>query len=146
MANETVGQMAPVSTAGGIQPTDLFYIFRPGSPALNFSGSGTDLITLLQNQAGGRIVTAAGAVTMVDNDGVVEIAKDTPENTAVQTPSDPSPYRVYTVKDGSGNAGTYNITISPSQGDIDGGDNFVLNSNWQSISFYFNGTNWRLVG
>lgn len=50
-----------------------------------------------------------------------------------------------TVKDGTGTAGSHNITISsPLDFLIDGNPTVVLDTDWQSIDLYWNGTQWRI--
>ena len=53
--------------------------------------------------------------------------------------------RVVTVKDEQGNAGTQNITVTPASGTIDGSANYVINTNYGSITVYCNGTNWFII-
>ncbi len=93
----------------------------------------------------GRVVTASGNVTILAGDGIVEIAKTVPATTQVVIPAGLTAFQEYVIKDGSGNAGTYNITLVPSSGTIDGAASFVLDANWESISFYSNGTNIRIL-
>ncbi len=94
----------------------------------------------------GRVIIADGAVEMINADEIIEINKTTPANTAVTSPPAPTPFKVYTLKDGGGNAGDFPITLIPYSGTIDGRDSFELNSNYQSISFYSNGTDLRIIG
>lgn len=49
------------------------------------------------------------------------------------------------VKDESGAAGTYNITVVPSSGTIDGAASVVINTNYGSKRFRWNGTTWFTV-
>ncbi len=50
--------------------------------------------------------------------------------------------RDFVFKDESGNAGTYPITISlESGGTINGAASYILNTNYESINIYLNGTN-----
>jgi hypothetical protein len=55
------------------------------------------------------------------------------------------PFRVYTIADGGGVAGTDHITITPDSGLIGGAANYVISTNNGSIQFYWNGTGCRLV-
>lgn len=50
--------------------------------------------------------------------------------------------RIFTIKDAAGNAGTFNITITPQTGTIDTAANYVINANYASIRLYSDGTNW----
>jgi len=61
------------------------------------------------------------------------------EDVATGTATNP---RVVVVKDESGACGTNAITITlESGGTIDGAANFVMNTNYQSVTLYINGTN-----
>lgn len=53
--------------------------------------------------------------------------------------------RIIIFKDQSGAAATNNITITPASGTIDGKANFVMNSNYQSITLKFDGTNFWVL-
>jgi hypothetical protein len=49
-----------------------------------------------------------------------------------------------TIKDGTGNAGTYNITITDYTGALfDGISSYVIGANWDWVNFYWNGNAWR---
>ena len=51
--------------------------------------------------------------------------------------------RLLTIKDESGNAGTYNITLDPEGSTtIDGAANFVIDANYNSVDLYCNGSHW----
>ncbi len=53
--------------------------------------------------------------------------------------------QIETVKDGTGNAGINNITVIDINGAlIDGQTSYILNENWQSNDFYWNGSAWRI--
>ena len=93
----------------------------------------------------GRVVTAAGAVTMNADDQIVEIAKTTPEDTTVNLPASPVTWKLYTVKDGGFNCAAHNITLVPNAGTIETGTTVVMTRNGQSLSFYWNGANWRIA-
>jgi len=50
--------------------------------------------------------------------------------------------RIMVFKDESGNAGTYPITISlENAGTINGASTYVLNTNYEAVNIYLNGTN-----
>lgn len=52
---------------------------------------------------------------------------------------------IETVKDGTGLAGTNNITVTDINGVlIDGAASYVLSNNYESVDFYWNGSAWRI--
>ena len=53
--------------------------------------------------------------------------------------------QLYTIKDVAGNAGTFNITITPATGTIDGAATFVLSTNYASVTLYSDGTNYLVA-
>ncbi|QDV34904.1 right-handed parallel beta-helix repeat-containing protein [Tautonia plasticadhaerens] len=90
----------------------------------------------------GRVVIASGAVTMSNSDTLVEIAKTVPATTSVTLPTKVTPYKQFTVKDGAGNAQTYPITLT---GTFDGVVNPTISENYGALTFYYNGTTWRIT-
>ncbi len=64
---------------------------------------------------------------------------------AITGPSNPVIGKLYMLKDAGANAATYPITLTPATGQIDGQASVTLNSNSQSISFYWDGTTTHLV-
>jgi hypothetical protein len=54
--------------------------------------------------------------------------------------------RVVRIKDIAGNAATYNITITPASGTVEGGTTYVLNANYGSVDLTCDGTNWWVTG
>lgn len=92
-----------------------------------------------------RVVTAAGAVTLAQNDFIVEVNKATGAATTVNLPSTPIVGKIYAIKDGKGDAGTNNITLTPAAGNIDGAATYVMNTNYQATKIYYSGSEWRVV-
>jgi len=96
----------------------------------------------------GEIVTAA---TTSGSPHLITLAK-TISNPSVaaavffQLPaaSSVTPYHDYVVKDGKGDAGVNNITITSAGGTIDGGSNHVLSSNYSTVHLFSDGSNWFL--
>lgn len=95
--------------------------------------------------ARGRTVIASGAVTVINTDGIIGIAKTVPAATTVNVPDGLTPFKVFTIKDAGGDAGTHNITIVPASGTIDGRASFVMQSDYESVDFYSDGTDLRIV-
>ena len=93
----------------------------------------------------GRVVTAAGAVTVVTADNIIVINKTVGEATAVNLPPAPNTWDTVTIKDGKGDAATNNITITPNAGNIDGSATFVIGINYGSAKLTYNGTEWNVI-
>lgn len=92
-----------------------------------------------------RVVTAAGAVTVTTTDDVIIVNKGTGAATTVNLMASPASGTRLTIKDGKGDAATNNMTITPNAGNIDGAGTFVMNTNYQSNDFIYNGTQWNVV-
>lgn len=90
-----------------------------------------------------RVITAAGAVTLSSTDYTVVIKKTVGAATPVNCPVNVSG-EAFIVKDGKGDAATNNITITPASGTIDGSPTYVINTNYGSVSFFGDGTNWLI--
>lgn len=92
-----------------------------------------------------RVVTAAGAVTCTTADDVVAVTKTVGAATAVTLTTTPATGDELTIKDGKGDAATNNITVSPAAGTIDGAASILMDSNYSSRTFVYNGTEWNCV-
>lgn len=92
-----------------------------------------------------RIVTVSGPVTMTPADNIVEIAQTTSVSVTVNLPISPTVGLIQTIKDGSQNASLYPITLVAPVGNIDGTSTKTFTSNGVAISYYWNGTNFRIV-
>lgn len=57
----------------------------------------------------------------------------------------PDSGRVIIIKDNSGAALVNNITITPAAGNIDGAANYVINTNYGSVTLIYNGTQWNVT-
>lgn len=109
-----------------------------GGGSGSFGSGGSPALT-------GRIVTAAGAVTMTAADGIVEVNKTVGAATVVNLPATPTSFQIQYVKDGKGDAGTNNLTLTPASGTIDGAATLVIGSNYGACGFYWDGTNYMVV-
>lgn len=99
-------------------------------------------VTTARNE---RIITASGNVTVQNDDYVITVNKTVPEITTVTLPASPSTSRSIIVKDGAGNSGSFNITISGNGKTIDGAASYILNGAYQNIEMIFNGTEWNIL-
>ena len=54
-------------------------------------------------------------------------------------------YTDYVIKDGKGDAGSNNITITTAGGTIDGSANTTISSNYGALVFTSDGTNWHII-
>jgi hypothetical protein len=91
-----------------------------------------------------KVVTTGTTYQCLSTDYYVAINLGTPAAMAVTLPSSPTAGQTLVIKDGAGDAATYNITVSPSSGTLDGASNVVLNNNYASVSVFYNGTNWSI--
>jgi hypothetical protein len=92
-----------------------------------------------------RIFTGTGAVTATIADDILVIDKMTPVGTTITIPTAPPTGYTLTIVDGAGNANTYNLTVSAAS-NINGSTTYVMNANYQSTTFVFNGTQYNIIG
>lgn len=113
-----------------------------------FTGAQT-ITGILTTQSGrvlsGRVVTAAGAITMATTDNVVIVNKTVGAATTVNLVGSPTTWTSFTIKDGKGDAGTNNITITPAAGTIDGASTYVMGTNYQSATVVYSGSEWSVI-
>ena len=121
---------------------------------LAFDSTGQPIITTAPSGGGSGSVngvprkistTGTATITLLSSDafGGVSIYQSSTPVTTIQLPTTGSPIPIF---DGSGNAGTYPITILPPAGlTINGMAQFIMAFNYQSATFYNDGTS-ILVG
>jgi hypothetical protein len=63
---------------------------------------------------------------------------------SIVLPANPVTGRVYVVKDCDGDASTNPITITATGSTIDGSANATINTDYGSLNFVFNGTEWSI--
>jgi hypothetical protein len=119
---------------------------------VEFTGGSISNVTLTDVTVNGvttertvRVVTASGGVTVESSDYVIDVNKTVPATTTVTLPASPTTSRSIIVKDGAGNAATYNITISGNGKTIDGSATYVINRNNEAIEIIYNGTEWNII-
>lgn len=95
----------------------------------------------LANWNGFRVVTVAGAVTAATTDHMIEVNKTVGAATTVNMPACNSNAGLQLIiVDGKGDAGTNNITLTPSAGNINGASTFLMNVNRQGETIYYDGS------
>lgn len=92
-----------------------------------------------------RTQTAAGPATLTFADSVLVVNQTSGAAITVNLPANPIAGQTHTVKDGKGDAGTNNITVTPASGNIDGLSTYVIRVNYQSATFVYNGTQWNVM-
>lgn len=91
-----------------------------------------------------RSVTAAGAVTVsATTDYYVGINKTVGAATVVNLPAGVTGM-TFVIKDEKGDAAANNITITPAAGNIDNAGTKIMNVNLQSVTLFYNGTQWTV--
>ncbi len=70
MADSTIENLTDIAGAGGVQATDLFYVFRPGSPDADYKADSDGLKTYVLG--GTPVVTAAGRAILDDADAAAQ--------------------------------------------------------------------------
>lgn len=153
-ANEpvTVNDSSDVSLAAAQRylsnARDCLVLFRP---------SVTDLLmetSFKKNQSNGegatkrvRVFTVAGSATMDRDDDVLVVNKATGAATAVALDSGLNfTGSEIIVKDGKGDAGSNNITITPGDSKtVDGGGTYVISTNYGRVRLIYNGTEWNVL-
>lgn len=119
-----------------------------GGTTNNYAARLNGLVQMSAGQiAAIRVVTAGGAVTVSATDYTVVINKTSGAATAVSlpTPSTANTGQVFRIKDGKGDAGTNNITITPVSGLIDGVSNYVIATNKDYVTVQSDGSNYWIV-
>jgi hypothetical protein len=101
--------------------------------AASFIGTGSFI--------GHRTTVADAAYTTLSTDYIVAYTSLTAART-VTLVSSPTTSIEQIIKDESGNAGTYNITVQPASGTIDGSSTKVINANSGVLRLYYAGGNW----
>ena len=80
------------------------------------------------------------------NSKIVEIKNLTAPYTHYLS-AQPTTGQIETVKDVSGNCGTYNITVNGNPDMIDSltANTYVMSVNYEAVRFYWNGNNWGII-
>jgi hypothetical protein len=114
---------------------------NPVASGLTFTPSSGSVSQTLAQAFGLRVVTAAGAITLATTDHMVEVNKTVGAATTVNMPAcNANAGFQAVIIDGKGDAGTNNITLTPSAGTINGSTTFVMNINRQGEAIYYDGS------
>lgn len=115
------------------------------------SGSGQQLqahIAGVINTVSGRVVktTVPGAYpyTTLTTDYVILVDTTTPAKT-INLIASPVTGTTYRIKDSTGTASSFNITIVPAAGTIDGAANTIINVNYGSVDLVYSGSEWKIL-
>jgi hypothetical protein len=128
----------PTGATGATGATGPQGLIGPTGPAGSGSGGGGASYS-------GTIVTAS-PFTMTASNYVVEVNKASGSATTINLPTNPTVWAQYIIKDGKGDAGTNNITVTSPGGAVDGFTSITLDSNFQAISLEYTGSLWRITG
>lgn len=85
-----------------------------------------------------------GGYSITATDYIVKIKKTVAATTTVTLPSSPVTGRTLIIKDGAGNANSFNITITGSV-NIDGAASLILNQPYASASLTYDGAIWLIT-
>lgn len=81
--------------------------------------------------------------TLLPGDDLVIVNNTAP--VTMTLPASPEEHKEYKIKDGNGNASSFNITIDGNGNLIDGLTTFVMSSDNQSTDLIFDGTKWLII-
>jgi hypothetical protein len=100
--------------------------------APSFQGAGSAPVSIVQTAVTPYVVTATDYFIASDSSAAIK---------TVQLPDAPATGRVFVVKDYTGSAAAFNITVTTVGGAvlIDGAASYVLNTNYQSVQVIFDG-------
>lgn len=118
--------------------------------------SNTDFDTHWINNTGGGGTESGEIITAGVTVNIASVTPGAPYNVIIRktigsptqinlpAPNAATPWGRVNIKDGGGDAGTNNITVTPVSGDVDGQADFLININYQGQSFLDDGTTWNV--
>lgn len=92
-----------------------------------------------------RVVTVSGPITVTATDAIIIVNKTVGEATAITLIPAPTVGQFISIKEGKGDGGANNLTISPTAGTIDGASSVVISTNFGFKNMVYNGTQWNVV-
>lgn len=111
------------------------------------TGTGSNLVTISANGLATlptRIATTS-PITVTTADGIVVSDLTVPAPVAVTLPAVPNVGQLFYIKDGAGNAATFNITVTPLVGLIDGAATATINTDFGSLTVAWDGSAWVIL-
>lgn len=122
--------------------SQLIAEFPDSTIGLITAGCSRDIIDTMFSRAV-RVLTSGASTTLVwGADLLLVVNKATGSATTVNLPANPLTGWFFDIKDGKGDAGTNNITITPAAGTIDGAGSYVINSNRGAARVTYSGSEW----
>jgi len=123
---------------------DYWDVYFAGGQILNTTITG-GTINGTPNYRTETVVTATGNYQVLPTDYVVTVNKTANEATTVILEAMPDVSRAIIVKDGKGNASTYNITLLGNGNTIDGQLTTAITLNYGAVEIIYNGTEWNVI-
>lgn len=111
------------------------------------TGTGAETVTISANGLALeplRIATVSPD-TVTTSDAIVVYELALPGAIAVTLPAVPNIGQLFYLKDGTGDAATNPITITPTLGTIDGAVSATINTNYGALTLTWNGTEWNIL-
>lgn len=130
--NNSITKFAVYSISGV-----AIFVVDTATPAISISG-GLNLSYL----------SVSSSTTLTTSNTIVGVTSSATSGAITLTlpqPSSSNTGQVFTIKDVSGNAATYNITVSPTLSYIDGVSSYVINTNYGVARIFSNGVNYYLM-
>lgn len=95
-------------------------------------------------KVGMRVATSSPVTVSASSDCIVVVALSSPGPVTVNLPAGTTG-QWFAIIDGTGDAATNNITVTPASGLINGASTYVIGKNRAGIVIAYNGTSWNLV-
>lgn len=127
------------------------------------SGTGTSTAGNVNIQAGGTTIVSATSSKWITSKGLrknittitgtyqvlvtdeVIIVTTLSASFTITMPASPTTGDTYIIKDGTGSAGSKNLTIAGNSNTIDGSSTFILNTSYGAITLIFSGIEWSII-
>lgn len=90
------------------------------------------------------VAIVTGSTTLTSANHVVIVNKGSAVAT-ITLDAAPATGKTVTIKDGSGNAAAFNVTIDGNGKNIDGASSLVINIDYEAVTVVYNGTQWNII-